>query len=73
MDKRETGGAATTEVIGFEGENGPDTVVAEKAGTFRDIEDMKRMGKEQLFKVYFPVPPVQRRSLTRYFSATLVS
>ncbi len=28
-----------------------DVVVGEKQGTTRDIEDMKRMGKEQVFKV----------------------
>ena len=28
-----------------------DTVVGEKKGTVSDVEDMKRLGKEQLFKV----------------------
>jgi hypothetical protein len=28
-----------------------DVVLGEKLGTSRDVEDMKRMGKEQLFKV----------------------
>ncbi len=28
-----------------------DVVLGEKSGTSKDVEDMKRMGKEQLFKV----------------------
>lgn len=32
-----------------------DVVLGEKSGTSRDVEDMKRMGKEQVFKVT-PVP-----------------
>lgn len=34
-----------------DGEEALDTVVGEKKGTVSDVEDMKRMGKEQLFRV----------------------
>lgn len=27
------------------------SVIVEKNGTYRDVEDMRRMGKQQLFKV----------------------
>jgi hypothetical protein len=32
-------------------EAGPDATVNEKSGTDRDVQDMKRLGKSQLFKV----------------------
>ena len=34
-----------------DGESGADLNFDEKRGTNRDVEDMKRMGKEQLFRV----------------------
>jgi hypothetical protein len=34
---------------------GLDTVVGEKSGTNRDVLDMKRLGKSQLFKVCNPL------------------
>ena len=36
-------------------EPGLDTVVGEKSGTNRDVQDMKRLGKSQLFKVRNPL------------------
>lgn len=33
------------------GENGTGDVSNEKAGTTADVQDMRRLGKEQLFKV----------------------
>lgn len=33
-----------------------DTVIGEKQGTLRDVENMKRLGKEQLFKVRGVIP-----------------
>jgi hypothetical protein len=33
------------------GESGTDGVLREKAGTNHDVEDMRRLGKEQLFRV----------------------
>ena len=38
-----------------------DVVLGEKQGTSRDVEDMKRMGKEQLFKVTTLGPLSSRR------------
>lgn len=35
---------------------GEDVVLGEKQGTLKDMEDMRRMGKEQLFKVRMAVP-----------------
>jgi hypothetical protein len=52
-----------------------DVVLGEQQGTSRDIEDMKRMGKEQLFKVT-PGPLSSRRRnvlTTASHSVTLVS
>ncbi len=53
-----------------------DAVLGEKQGTLRDVEDMKRMGKEQLFKVAFGLFLIKcvRSTLTKVArSATLVS
>jgi hypothetical protein len=36
---------------GSNGSENVDTVVGEKKGTVSDVEDMKRLGKEQLFRV----------------------
>lgn len=38
-------------VVGDEGEMGIDTMLGEKKGTVCDVEDMQRMGKQQVFKV----------------------
>lgn len=52
MDKQfETVG--TTAVEQGHSEGGNDGFVGEKQGTTRDIEHMKRLGKEQVFKVRF--------------------
>jgi hypothetical protein len=54
---------------------GDDVVLGEKQGTARDIEDMKRMGKEQLFKVTLGPLSSRRRNVltTPSHSVTLVS
>lgn len=36
-----------------DGETGADAVVGEKSGTTRDVQDMKRLGKAQLFRVWY--------------------
>lgn len=51
----------SSSAVYHDGEAGSDTVVGEKGGTLKDVEDMKRMGKEQLFKVL-----VSFRSSPRY-------
>jgi len=62
-----------------DGEIGGDKVVGEKSGTLHDVEDMKRMGKEQLFKVCAVIPsdfnPSTRHLLTGHVhrSETLAS
>jgi hypothetical protein len=38
-------------------DNNSDEVIGEKSGTSKDVEDMKRMGKEQLFKVSHTLKP----------------
>jgi len=38
------------------GEVTPDTYVGEKSGTVRDMDDMKRLGKQQVFKVGVECP-----------------
>jgi hypothetical protein len=60
---------------GVTGSVSDDVVLGEKQGTSRDIEDMKRMGKEQLFKVTLgPLSSRGRNVLTRTsHSVTLVS
>lgn len=47
----------------------------EKRGTVKDSEDMKRMGKQQLFRVSAPRSrrPAVHSWLTMYYSVTLVS
>ena len=59
---------------GVTGSISDDVVLGEKQGTSRDIEDMKRMGKEQLFKVTLgPLSSRPRNVLTRtWHSVTLV-
>lgn len=54
-----------------------DVILGEKAGTSADVEDMKRMGKEQLFKVGVVVKSKLSRPramlTTASHSVTLVS
>jgi hypothetical protein len=40
------------ETITYQDGGDIDTVVGEKKGTVADVEDMRRMGKQQLFRVY---------------------
>jgi hypothetical protein len=59
--------AAEVNTLGEEvpGHISGDVVLGEKQGTSRDIEDMKRMGKEQLFKVTLgPLSSRRRHVLT---------
>jgi hypothetical protein len=46
-----------------DGEVGADVVIGEKKGTVSDVEDMKRMGKEQLFKASILITQTHRGSL----------
>lgn len=68
------------EEVGATGEEIPepvdhDVVLGEKEGTFRDIEDMKRMGKEQLFKVSLGHSPncCTRTRLTRVSHSVILA
>jgi hypothetical protein len=40
-----------TSAVPEDGEMGADVVLDEKKGTVSDVEDMRRMGKQQLFRV----------------------